>query len=184
MPIARVKIIDDKVCLSTAETAKTLGVDSDTLLYWGKKGCPKAARGYWPIADVLRWRGMVGAAGPRSQDEVEERSLAQQKLEAEIRYKSLQAEMQEIKNQISKGEYLPRDEVVNELSRYFVMLKRSLTGISRKLSTEVAPFVDPLTARRIERYLTEIINEALEQMSIEGVYEPTTAKKKEKKKSS
>jgi len=178
----RVKIIDDKVCLSTAEMGKTLGVDSDTLLYWEKRGCPKAARGYWPLADVLKWRGLVDGTGPRSTDEVEGKTQAQQKLEAEIKYKSLQAERQEIKNQISKGEYLAREEVVGELSRYFIMLKRSLTGLARKLATEVGPFVDALTARRVERHLSEVINDALEQMSIEGVYEPSRRKKKKAQK--
>lgn len=111
---------------------------------------------------------------------MEEKTLAQQKLEAEIRYKSLQAEMQDIKNRISKGEYLDREEVIGELGRYFTMLKRSLTGLARKLATEVGPFVDAITARRVERHLSEIINEALEQMSIEGVYEPARRKKKAK----
>lgn len=66
-PIARVKIIDDRVCLSTAEMSAILGVDKDTLTYWEKKGCPKAARGFWPLAEVLKWKGLVGTSGPTSE---------------------------------------------------------------------------------------------------------------------
>lgn len=168
--VERVKIINDEVCLSTAEMSALLSVDKDTVNNWGKRGCPKAGHGYWPLAAVLRWRGMVGTSGPETEEGSQGKALTTQKLEAEVRYKVMQAENQELKNAIAKGEYLERSEVVGELTRCFMILKRSLTGVVRKMITVVGPFVDPATARRIETDLNEALHDALEQLSVNGVY--------------
>lgn len=39
------RMIDGKVCLTTPVIADILNVDVRTVQDWGKKGCPKAARG-------------------------------------------------------------------------------------------------------------------------------------------
>ena len=54
------KIIGDKHCFSTGLLIETFSINKSTLSRWEIDGCPKAAKGYWCIADVLRWRGMVG----------------------------------------------------------------------------------------------------------------------------
>ncbi len=176
--VERMKIIDDEICLSTAEMSALLGVDRDTLSNWGKKGCPKSGHGYWPLARLLRWRGMVGSSGTETEEGVQGKALTTQKLEAEVRYKTLQAETQELKNAIAKGEYLERCDVVGDLTRCFMILKRSLTGVVRKMTTIVGPFVDPVTARRIETELNEALHDALEQLSVNGVYVAHGTKKK------
>jgi len=50
-------------------------------------------------------------------------------------------------------------------------------ALSRKLAAIVSSYVDPIESRRIEKNLDEIITDALEQMSVDGVYH---AKKKAK----
>ena len=169
------KVINNKVCLTTAEMMKVMGVTQQSLSQWGEKGCPKSDRGWWAIEDVLRWRGLVGE-GPDNADEKSNWTAI--KLEAEAKLKEQKAEEAAFKNNIVKGEYIKKDDVTQELQRFFIVLKKSLIGYSRMVATEISSYVEPLVARRIEKLITELTTNALEQISIDGVYEPSKLKKK------
>ncbi len=54
-----VKKVNDKYYFSTWALCKALGVTQQTLSLWASQGCPKADRGWWPITDVLTWRGIL-----------------------------------------------------------------------------------------------------------------------------
>lgn len=99
------------------------------------------------------------------------------KLKYGAQLKQLQAEQLELKNSIARSDYLLKSEVIQELSSYFTVLKRSLSSLARKLSIEIGPLVDASTGRRIEKQLTEVINDALEQLAVEGVYEAPKERK-------
>ena len=172
------KIIDDKICLNTSAMSGILGVDRSTLIRWEDDGCPKAARGWWPLGELLRWRGLVSVDGVNTSEDVEKMALSQQKLYYETKYKQLQSEAVEFKNAIQRGEYITKEEITSELQRFFIVLKRSMLGYSRKIATELGSYVDSLTARRIEKMITELTIDALEQISIEGVYKPQKKKRK------
>ncbi len=168
------KEIDGKLCVATQELCERLGIARKTLSEWESKGCPKASRGWWPIWELLKWKGLIGN-GVKSEDEVEEISLAVKKLKYEAEYKKQKAEEAAFENAIAKGEYIRKEEITAELQRFFVVLKRSMFGYSRKVANEVGSFVDPVVARRIEKMVTELTMDALGQLSIDGLY---TAKKK------
>ncbi|MGF7431085.1 hypothetical protein PQV03_10010 [Thermoanaerobacterium thermosaccharolyticum] len=174
----KVKILDDKICLSTTAMCEIFNIDKSTLKRWGDDGCPKAARGWWPLADVLRWRGLVSVGGIQTERDIERLSLQEQKLYYEAKYKQAQSEAAEFKNAIQRGEYILKDDIVAELQRFFVVLKRSMLGYSRRIATELAGYVDAITARRIEKMITELTLDALEQISIDGVYKPSKKKHK------
>jgi hypothetical protein len=128
--------------------------------------------------DALRiWKATRAPANNNNFGEVdgdeELASDAELKLKYQAELAKLQAEQLKLKNSIALGEYVPRTEIVGELGRYFTELKRSLMGLSRKVATEVGPFVDATTARRIERDLSEIVTDALERMSAGEVYVPS-----------
>jgi hypothetical protein len=161
-----VKLIDGELCISSAAMYEVFHLSQWDLGKWASMGCPKVRAGWWPLGRVIEWRGLSSA---RNADNGQETTEAMRK-RYEAEYKRLQAESLELKNAIAKGEYLPRDEIVADLSRYFSQLKRSLMGLSRKLAMETGSFVDATTARRIETELTELITDALEQMSIGDVY--------------
>jgi phage terminase Nu1 subunit (DNA packaging protein) len=171
------KEIDGKICVTTQELCDQLGISRNTLTEWEDKGCPKAARGWWPIWDLLKWRGMIGG-GVRTESDVEGMELTQQKLHYEAEYKKHQNEKVAFENSIAKGEYIKKEDITAELQRFFIVLKRSMMGYSRKIATEVSAYVDTLTARRIEKMVTELTKDALGQLCIDGVYSPQ--KKKEK----
>lgn len=173
------RMIDGKLCVSTAMMLQMFGVSRQALGNWAKQGCPKSKPGWWPLAEVVQWRGLGGGKTSKNDDDL---TLGTLKLKYDGEVKRLQAEALELKNSIARGEYVPRTEVVSELSRYFTGLKRALTGLSRMISTMVGPFVDPTTARRIERELADIINEWLEKASAGETYVPTKGRKKKSNK--
>lgn len=177
MSKAVTKIINGKICLSTASMCEVFGVTQQALSQWDDKGCPKAGRGWWSIADVLRWKGFVGVDGSRNEKDQESVSWMRKKLEAEATLKEEKAEEAAMKNAINRGEYIRKEDITAELQRFFTVLKRSMTGYSRTVATEVSGFVDVLTARRIEKMVMELTMDALEQISIDGVYEPTKKKR-------
>lgn len=172
------KMINGKVCLKTAAICDILGITHQAMSQWEDQGCPKASRGWWSIKDVLAWRGMVSPSGLNTAEEVEKISLAQQKLEAEVLLKKNKAEESEFKNAVVRGEYIKKTDITSELQRFFVTLKMSMSGFSRMIATELSAYVDVLTARKIEKMISEVTMDALEQISINGVYEASKNKKR------
>lgn len=167
----KVKENQGKVLVSTDALCEILGVSRMAIKKWSDDGCPKETRGWWCLADVLRWRGLVGTTGVKTPGQVKELTLNEKKMQFEVQLKEAQAEMAEIKNDIAKGNYIKRDEIVTTLSRYHTVLKRSLISLGKKLSSEVGVFVDSIAARRIESQIDETVYDALSQLSVEGVYE-------------
>lgn len=172
------KVINGKVCLSTAAMTETLCISQQTLSFWESNGCPKEARGWWSIKDVLEWKGVLSALGIKSEEGTEKISWNQKKLEAEAKLKTEKAKEAEFKNAINEGEFIRKADVSNELQKFFTVLKRSMLGYSRRIATELSGYVDSVTSRRIEKMITELTMDVLEQLSIDGVYKAT--KKKEK----
>lgn len=95
----------------------------------------------------------------------------------EIAYKESQTELSQLKNDIMAGRYLESDYVESELSRFFIVLKRAVLSLPRVVASEIAPMLDPLDVGRIEKRLTERLTDALEQMSIGGVYSARKTKR-------
>lgn len=164
------KVINGKVCLTTAAMTETLGISQQTLSFWEGQGCPKEARGWWSIKDVLAWKGILSALGIKTEEEGEQISWNKKKLEAEAKLKEQKAKEAEFKNAVNSGDYILKTDIVNELQKFFMVLKRSMTGYSRRIATELSSYVDTITSRRIEKMITELTMDVLEQLSIDGVY--------------
>lgn len=168
------KQVDDKIIVSTKVLCEVLDVSDRALTDWKRQGLTQYGRGWWDLKHVLKWRGEIYNADSEVSKSV---NLQQKKLEAEVTFKEAQSELTRLKTDIANGKYIQKEAVEAELSRFFIIFKKSAMALSRKLSAEVGHYVEPLEARRIEKNLTEIINDALYQMSVDGVY---SAKKKEK----
>lgn len=168
-----IKIIAEKICVSTSALYDILAIDESTLVRWGQKGCPKVKRGWWSIKDVLDWR----SANFEKDKTPEKMNFSEKKVYYEGKLKEAQLEAVALKNQISKGEYIAKDEIVTELQRFLTILKKSMTGYSKKIATELSHLVDTTEARRMEHLIQETTTNVLEQLSIDGVYEATKGKK-------
>ena len=165
---------NDKVIVSTKELTKLLEISDRTLTDWKRQGLVQHSRGWWDLQKVLKWRGEIYNGDSEVSKSI---SLQQKKLEAEVAFKEAQSELTRIKTDIANGKIIEKDIVEAELSRFFLVFKKSAMNLSRKLVGEVGNYLDPLETRRIEKELGDTINEALEQMSVDGVY---NAKKKKK----
>lgn len=167
------KVEDGKIIISTQELCDKLSISRKTLAEWDKKGCPKNGRGWWPLWDVLQWRGILNAKDIEEQtmDGSDQYSLNIKKLKYEAEYKKQKAEEAAYDNAITRGDYVLKEDVSNELKRFFIVLKRSMLGYSRRIVNEIGVYVDAITARRIEKMLNDLTMDALEQISIDGVYE-------------
>lgn len=167
---AKTKIIDGALCINTSGLCDVLNIHRNTLAQWTKAGMPKKANGWFCLKDAIAWvmdhRGMKKK--PESDEEL---TLAQQKLYYEAELKKQQSESATLKNEIAKGVWIKRDDVVSELQRFFISLRRTMTGYSRKIAMEVAPFVDPEQVRIIEQTISDTTNAALLQLSVRGVYD-------------
>lgn len=172
------KEIDGKICVTTDELCTQLSVSRKTLSEWEEKGCPKAARGWWPVWELLKWRGLIDG-GIKAEEELEDMSLTKQKLYWEAEYKMQKSKEAAFENAVAKGEYVSKEIVTSELQRFLIVLKRSMLAISRKIANELGSYVDSVTARRIEKMVTELTLDALGQLYVDGVY-TATKKKKEK----
>ena len=166
---------DGKVLISTSRLCSLLDIVDKTLTNWKRQGLKQHSRGWYDLQHVLKWRGIIQSS--ESKEGVKTTNLQQKKLEAEVAFKEAQAELTRIKTDIADGKYIEREIVQAELARFFLVFKKSAMGMPRKLAGSIAAFIEPMEARRIEQELNETVNDALEQMSVDGVY---NAKKKKR----
>lgn len=157
---------DGDIKANTETLAAFFGVSRRTLTNWTKDGCPKLDRGWWSLRDVMTWRESQG----KGADQTDEAELKKRKLKVEIELKEVQRDYTELKKQIANGDYLERAEVIAELKRFMVTLKRTVTGIPRLVSAQIGMSVEPEAARRIESQITKTLNDILREMSIDGTY--------------
>ena len=167
---AKTKIIDGALCINTSGLCDVLNIHRNTLAQWTKAGMPKRANGWFSLRDAFSWV-MENRGVKKKADSEEDMSLSQQKLYYEAELKKQQAEKETLKNEIAKGEFIRREDVVSELQRFFISLRRSMSGFSRKIAVEIAPYVDPDQVRVIEQNITDTTNAALLQLSVRGVYD-------------
>ena len=166
-----IKIIAEKVCVSTQALYEILGVDESTLVRWAGKGCPKVQRGWWAIKDVLDWRN----ASFTKEKNVDEMNFSEQKVYYEGLLKKAQLEAVDLKNKVASGEFIAKDEIVAELTRFLVVLKRSMNGFSKKIATELSHLVDDNEARKMEKIIM-----ALPERPRRGTVKERTALRKTK----
>lgn len=152
-----------RLLVSTKILCQELGVTRVTIKNWVDQGCPQEARGWYDLFAVLKWRGYIGNSKPVTESELETASLQEQKMRADIKYKEAQAELTQYKNAINAGQYLEREVVESELSRFFVVLKTGLRSLPRRIGTRLASQIDPSEARLIETEIGSTIDKTLNQ---------------------
>lgn len=169
------KKVDGEVIVKTSELCELLEISDRSLTDWKREGLTQHSRGWWNLKEVLKFRGQIYNA---DSEVTKSTSLQNKKLLAEVEYKEAQSELARIRADIANGRYIDKEVIESELSRFFLVFKKSVMSLSRKLGGEIAAYVEPMEARKIEQVLTETLNDALEQMSVDGVY---SAKKKRAK---
>ena len=160
------------VIVSARVAAMYFGVTVQTVTNWARDGCPRVKYGYYDLRELIEYRARKDGLldQPESETDLDRMSIKAQKTYYEKQLRAAQAEAAQLRTGILRGDYLERGRVVGDLKRWAVVLKRSLTGLGKAISREVAAALDPSEARRFDARITEVINEALEQLAVEGCY--------------
>lgn len=161
-----------RVLIRTSRLCDLLEVSDRTLTDWKRQGLTQHSRGWWDLQHVLKWRGEIYNADTELSKSA---NLQQKKLEAEIAFKEAQSELNRIKIDIASGKYIEKEIVEAELTRFFLIFKKSAMLLPRKLIGFITGYLEPMELRRVEKQISELIDDALNQMSVDGVY---NAKKK------
>lgn len=174
-----IKFVNGKLCISTGELESILNISRQTLSDWKKQGCPNETRGFWDIAEVLRWRGLVANDGVKTEERAAVQNLFTQKQELEVKLKEAQLESIGLKNAIARGDYIEKTEIRSVLQRLFVVLKTSLMTLSKTIAIELMKNnIEINLTRLIEIKIQNIMIDALENIAIDGVFKPPKTKKK------
>lgn len=174
MPLAEEKLYfdDGRIIACTEIAAKYFGVSASTLSNWMKAGCPRYKYGFWDIRAVTGWRAQqeerkLAEAAGRDPDSL---TPNQQKILAEAQLKQAQLEAATLRNGIARGDYLPKAQVVEELSQFFQVFQQSAYGLGWELVGAVQAHLTPAEARRLENLVQQRLRGALEQFAVSGVY--------------
>lgn len=158
------------VVIASALAAKMMGVTQATLSNWVKDGCPRFGYGWYDVKALLEYKARKDGVTAGEETDPEQMGLKQKKLYQEARLKEAQAEDALLKNQLNRGELLEREAVIRELKQFAGVLKSSLQGLGKQLAQDVASQIGADEARRFDRQITDTVNDALEQLAVEGVY--------------
>lgn len=161
-----------RVLIRTNKLCELIEISDRTLTDWKRQGLTQHSRGWWDLQHVLKWRGEIYNGDSETSKSV---NLQQKKLEAEVAFKESQTELARIKMDIAEGKYIEKEIVEAELTRFFLVFKKSAMMLPRKLIGFITGYLDPMELRKVEKQISELINDALSQMSVDGVY---NAKKK------
>ena len=102
----------------------------------------------------------------RSEKELE---LREQKMKADIALKESQGELHRLKTDIAAGKYIAVEEVTLDYERFFVAFKKFAMSLPSRMASEVAGYVEPLEARRIEKELQVEVMKLLQAFVVAGV---------------
>lgn len=162
------KRVNNKVIISTKELCKLIEVSDRTLTDWKRQGLTQHSRGWWDLQHVLKWRGEIYSGDSEASKAI---NLQQKKLEAEVAFKESQTELARIKMDIAEGKYIEKEIVEAELTRFFLVFKKSAMMLPRKLIGFITGYLEPMELRKVENNIADLIKDALEQMSVDGVFD-------------
>ena len=151
------------IIMKRKELSEFLEVSERTITRWVNKGCPKEEKGY-NLKEVLKWRGFIGEIDFNNVD-TDNLSLQEQKLKYEIDLKKAQSELHDLKLKIEKQEYLPKDEVVKNLTDGFIAFKRACLNLENKIVMELGSYITDANRREIKSKIHNLITSALNNIS-------------------
>ena len=137
---------------STPETCAFFGVSHVTLQTWVKAGAPKVGRGKWDVKALMEWKY-------KSNESAEKRRLA-----AEATLKEAKSEMELIRLEITKGNYVETASVTAQLRRTFSSIKKTLLSAGHRVATELN-VIDPEAALKANKVVDDVIYQALTELA-------------------
>lgn len=109
----------------------------------------------------------------RSEKELE---LREQKMKAEIALKESQGELYQLRTQIAMGKYIEIDEAKMDYERFFVTFKKFALALPGRMVGMISGYIEPLTARKLEKDLQGEIQRLLGAFVLAAVEEQSSGK--------
>ncbi len=164
---------NNSIIACTRVTAAYFGVSAQTLSNWKNAGCPRYKYGFYDIKAVTAWRTQQEAdkQAANSLDEPGQLSPAQQKTLVDTKLKEAQLEAAQLRNQIARGDYLPKNEVVQQLSQLLAALRASLRGLGREVGMLAGAHMPPDATRQLEQQIAARISEMLARLATGEVFQ-------------
>ena len=129
----------------------------------------KAGRKYYNLSDsVQAYIQYVRNQYEGKNDQHGVEQLKSDKLRAEVELKQSQGELHKIKTDLTKGKYIPVDEVRDDYERFFVVLKKFVSAIPARVGGTLTGYIDPVVQRRIEKDLQTEMSSMLRTFVVAG----------------
>ena len=129
----------------------------------------KAGRKYYDLAaSVQAYIAYVRDQYESREEKHDVEQLKEEKLRAEVELKRSQGELHQIKTALTKGEYLPVEEVREDYERFFVVMKKFILAIPARVGGTLTGFIDPVVQRRIEKDLQTDLASMLRTFVVAG----------------
>lgn len=160
------------IIASTSYAAAYFGVVAATLSNWKQSGCPRMKHGYWDIKAVTEWLSHKDGekVAKAAQKDISLLPLGQQKTHWEAMYKREQLEAAKLRNGIACGDYILKEQAVEELSTFLKILKASVVGLGHELGQTAGQYMDADAARQLDSLIEQRVYDALEQIALVGFY--------------
>ncbi|WP_319403157.1 hypothetical protein [uncultured Anaeromusa sp.] len=153
--------VENTFVFNTAQTCEFFNVSRETLSGWAKRGAPKEGRGAWDLKKLVEWK--LGT------DKVKEESPELRKLKADVRFREIKADLEEIKKLEKVGQYVSVDDVEKSLAEVFLRVKQGLLFIGHRVATELNAQY-PELALDAKRLVDEEVAKGLAQLAKTGTY--------------
>lgn len=160
------------IVASTSCAAAYFGVVAATLSNWKQAGCPRLKHGYWDVKAVTEWLSNKDGekTAEAAQKDVSLLPLSQQKTHWETMYKREQLEAAKLRNGIACGDYILKEQAVEELSTFLKILRASVIGLGHELGQTAGQYMDAGAARLLDGLIEQRVYDALEQIALVGFY--------------
>jgi hypothetical protein len=166
--IPGILIEDGRILFSTEKTAYFFDVTDRTIRNWEKSGAPgKARHGWWDIKELRKW---VEAD--------DESSLNTRKIIADVKYRELKAQREEISIQELEGFYMKKEDVASEWAKRVLEVKKALLALCRKIAVKIP---DPDMKIYVEGLVETEVYDLLDQFARHGKYTPKSDKQTKSK---
>lgn len=113
-------------------------------------------------------------ANKRQDASQKEQELEMRKLEAEVALKESQGELHRMKTEIASGRYLAVEEIQLDYSSFLAQFKKMAMAIPPRVGGMVAGYIEPVTARGLEKDLSKEITNMLRAF-VEAAHVPQNA---------
>lgn len=131
-----------KFLFTRRELAEIYDVNEVVVDKWRNKGCPVENKKY-DIRQVVKWKAeKIGDFTVPTEEEISKMSVQEQRNFYDMQKAKYDSQIKELKADFESGRYLPKDEVVSQITNALLVFKKGLQASHTKIITRIAHFIE------------------------------------------